>query len=70
MSCPYSQETLDEWEDVVNPMGKACNGCDDCECIHWLGSCVDCDREDCPDPDRALVESMNIDELRQTFGGE
>ena len=66
MSCPYSEEKLEKWEDVANPMSSVCDECDDCECIHWIGTCVGCEQEYCPDPDRAIAEAMSIDELPQT----
>ncbi len=65
MSCPYSVETLEKWEDVYNPMGPACDDCFDCECPHWDGSCLKCDREYCPDPDRSIFQQMQEDELKQ-----
>ena len=63
MSCPYSAEVLERWEDVANPMGRACDHCMDCECIHWDGNCVECDREDCPDPDRALFQLEQMEDI-------
>jgi hypothetical protein len=68
-SCPYSEEKLDEFQDVANPMGPACRECSDCQCIHWDGDCP-CDREDCPDPDRATLNVMQQEELKQEFGGK
>lgn len=43
MSCPYSEEELQEWDSVANPMGEACSTCKDCDCEHWVGSCEDCE---------------------------
>ena len=34
MSCPYSDEELDFWDSVANPIGNACFDCDDLECEH------------------------------------
>jgi hypothetical protein len=45
MGCPYSEEELQEWDSVANPMGDACFDCEDCDCEHWAGSCDEsCDR--------------------------
>jgi len=41
--CPYSEEDLQEWDSVANPMGDACYTCNECECEHWAGSCVGCE---------------------------
>jgi len=46
MSCPYTEEELERWEDVANPMGPPCSSCYDCECIHWQNCPDDCDAED------------------------
>lgn len=43
MSCPYSDEELQEWDSVCNPMGDACSMCQDCDCDHWAGSCEGCE---------------------------
>ncbi len=43
MSCPYSDEELQKWDSVCNPMGPACRDCDECECEHWASSCSDCE---------------------------
>lgn len=46
MSCPYSEEELQKWDGVSNPMGKPCQSCYQCDCEHW-GDCPDdCDEED------------------------
>lgn len=42
MSCPYSEEELQEWDSVCNPMGDACYTCDECGCDHWAGTCLNC----------------------------
>ena len=34
MSCPYSDEKLEYWDGVSNPMGQACYSCEDWECEH------------------------------------
>lgn len=34
MSCPFSIEELEYFDGVVNPMGEACNDCEDFECEH------------------------------------
>jgi hypothetical protein len=34
---PYSEDELQEWDSVCNPMGDACYQCDECECDHWAG---------------------------------
>jgi hypothetical protein len=41
MSCPYSDEELQKWDSVTNPMGDACYTCQDCHCEHWAGTCSD-----------------------------
>ncbi len=51
-SCPYSDEELEKWDSVTNPLGDACHVCDNCYCEHWSGtehSCIggDCGRMDC-----------------------
>ena len=45
MSCPYSEEELQVWDSVANPMGEACYHCFECDCEHWAGTC-----EGCPHP--------------------
>ena len=42
--CPYSEEALQEWDSVANPMGDACFTCDNCDCVHWFGSCEGCEK--------------------------
>ena len=42
--CPYSEEELQEWDSVANPIGDACFTCDECDCEHWSGSCEGCTR--------------------------
>lgn len=37
MSCPYSDEELDYWDGVCNPMGDACYECGEWECEHYAG---------------------------------
>lgn len=32
--CPYSDEELQFWDSVSNPMGDACDDCDDYDCEH------------------------------------
>jgi len=44
LRCPYSEEELQEWDSVCNPMGDACFTCEDCDCDHWAGDCEGCDR--------------------------
>lgn len=39
MSCPYSDEQLDYWDGVSNPMGKACYECEEWDCEHNPNSC-------------------------------
>jgi hypothetical protein len=39
--CPYSDEELEYWNGVCNPMGDACNGCQDYECEHNLNDPYD-----------------------------
>lgn len=38
MSCPYSDETLQKWDSVANPIGAACMDCDDPDCEHNLAN--------------------------------
>lgn len=33
----YSEDTLQYWDSVANPIGKYCYECDDCYCEHWHG---------------------------------
>ena len=61
-ACPYGEEALQEFDGVCNPMGDACRDCSDCACDHWDGLCP-CDRADCPDPDRAVFASMQMEEM-------
>ncbi len=37
MSCPYSEQDLELWDGVYNPMGDACDECENYECEHNLG---------------------------------
>ena len=37
-SCPYSDEELDYWDGVSNPMGDACNDCLNYECEHNMNA--------------------------------
>jgi len=30
--CPYSDESLEQFDSVANPMGDACDDCDDYDC--------------------------------------
>lgn len=46
MGCSYSEEKLDEFDGVSNPMGTACSSCYSCECEHWDNCPDDCDEED------------------------
>jgi len=47
MSCPYSEEQLQLFDSVANPIGDACRTCDECDCEHWEGSCPeDCQKTD------------------------
>lgn len=46
MGCPYSEEELQKWDSVCNPMGDACYTCEDCDCDHWAGSCDSCTRHE------------------------
>jgi hypothetical protein len=32
--CPYTDEELEKWDDVDNPMGDPCFECTDSDCIH------------------------------------
>lgn len=34
MWCPYSEAALAYWDGVCNPMGEACNDCQDYDCEH------------------------------------
>lgn len=34
MSCPYSDEELQYWDSVCNPMGQSCYSCEEYECEH------------------------------------
>ena len=34
MSCPYSDEDLERFDSVSNPMGKECYTCEDFDCEH------------------------------------
>lgn len=34
MGCPYSDEELQKWDSVTNPMGPACSDCEDYDCEH------------------------------------
>lgn len=34
MSCPYTDEELEIWDSVTNPMGQPCYRCDDYGCVH------------------------------------
>ncbi len=36
--CPYSEELLDKWDSVMNPIGDACCDCDNYECEHNLNN--------------------------------
>ena len=36
MSCPYSDIELAYWDGVCNPMGDACNSCEEHDCEHNL----------------------------------
>ena len=56
MGCPYSDEELEKWDSVCNPMGPACSECNDCECDHWAGTCEGCQRDFCVDPGRFAFE--------------
>jgi hypothetical protein len=33
-SCPYSDAELEKWDSVSNPMGDACDDCEDSDCEH------------------------------------
>ena len=37
MSCPYSDDELQKWDSVANPMGEPCYHCDEVECEHYAG---------------------------------
>ena len=37
-ACPYSEEELEKWDSVSNPMGRACLGCENYDCEHNLNS--------------------------------
>ncbi len=32
--CPYSEEELQKWDSVSNPMGEACSDCTEYDCEH------------------------------------
>lgn len=34
MSCPYTDEELELWDSVANPMGKECYICEEWACEH------------------------------------
>lgn len=34
MSCPYTDDELEYFDGVSNPMGDACRDCDNFECEH------------------------------------
>ena len=34
--CPYSDEELEYWDGVSNPMGSECNDCEEYDCEHNL----------------------------------
>jgi len=34
MGCPYTDEQLQFWDGVTNPMGEACHDCEDYDCEH------------------------------------
>ncbi len=65
MGCRYTDEQLQEWDGVANPMGEACRNCRECTCSHWDGDCP-CDlegTEDCMDPERPIEVSIWIGEI-------
>jgi len=34
MTCSYTDEELEIWDGVSNPMGQPCYRCDDYDCVH------------------------------------
>jgi hypothetical protein len=52
--CPYSDDELDKWDGVNNPMGVACNDCGEYECEHNLNG----------DPDGPEFSEDDIHEMR------
>lgn len=34
LGCPYSEDELDRWDGVNNPMGNFCYECEEWECEH------------------------------------
>ena len=50
MSCPYPSELLEKWDGVCNPIGDACNDCEEYECEHCFVPC---------DPDEELDIQTN-----------
>jgi hypothetical protein len=56
MGCPYSEEELQKYDSVNNPIGEVCDFCDDCDCDHWSGDCKGCEKfekwPDCGGPYR------------------
>jgi len=34
LDCPYSEDELDRWDGVDNPMGNFCYECEEWECEH------------------------------------
>jgi len=34
LGCPYSEDELDRWDGVDNPMGNFCYECEEWECEH------------------------------------
>jgi len=63
MSCPYSDEELQKWDGVSNPMGPECSRCYNCECEHWAGDCFECDRSPCIDPMRRAEQEIYYENL-------
>lgn len=49
--CPYSDESLEQFDSVANPMGDACDDCEDFECEHN------------PNPD---PNAIDLDDLPET----
>lgn len=66
MGCAYSDEELEKFEDVSNPMGAACCDCSDCLCSHWDGKCPD-DCEFMGDPGRCPGKWEGADAFRDPY---
>jgi len=57
--CPYSDEELQEWDSVTNPMGSACDDCPNLDCEHNPNPGTDYDG---PDLDSDYVQDDSYPE--------